>query len=372
MSDSFAATYYDGRTGRRYAVQLRRVGASHYAIEGDGVRRGGSIALLSITPPLARVERTIELPDGARVRVAHDAAIGAWFPRADRLESLVDRLEKFAPAIAVAIVVSLATLVGGAIWGVPWIADRIAAHVPSSVEHRLGEEVMASLGRFGLKPTNLDAERRAELSTRFDAIARGEGDGLRVEFRHAPNIGANAFAVPGGTVVVTDELVDGLTDDREFDAVVAHEIGHEHSRHALRQTLRGSLVAIAAAVFAGDVSSAAAVVVAVPTFLLDSHYSREFEAEADGFAFDLLARHHESPHWFAEAMRTLQAEASEDDTRVAYLSSHPATIARIEAADAAAIAFAKSHPKLCPNGVCPGEGDDEDEGDDADDADDDD
>ena len=122
----------------------------------------------------------------------------------------------------------------------------------------------------------------------------------------------------------------------------------------MRQTLRSSFVAIVAAFFAGDVSSASTVVVAIPTFLLDSHYSRSFEEEADSHAFDLLARHDESPHWFGEAMRRLAAEAP-DDRQLAYLSSHPSSALRIAAADAAALAFANAHPGLCPNGICPGE-----------------
>ena len=155
---------------------------------------------------------------------------------------------------------------------------------------------------------------------------------------------------------MTDQLVRTLDDDSEFDAVVAHEIGHQQRRHALRQTLRGSIVAIVAAFFAGDVSSAGAVVVAVPTFLLTSHYSREFEDEADRYAFELLAQHDESPHWFAEAMRRLEAQRpARRRAHASYLSSHPDTEERIAAADEAAQAFAAAHPDLCPKGVCPGE-----------------
>lgn len=354
MADTFEGTYFDGRNGYAHAAVLRRVGERHFALDGDGIARGGAIRDLSITPPLARVARTVEFADGARLLLPHDAAIDDWFPHRDRLEALVDRMERHAHAVAAAIFVCLATLVVGAKWGVPWAADRIADKVPPAVERSLGEQVLENLDRIGLKASRLDAERRAALTARFAKLTGGL-DGAadyRVEFRNAPGVGANAFALPGGTIVVTDQLVDMLYDDREFDAVVAHEIGHEQHRHALRQTLRSSFVAIVAAFFAGDVSSASAVVVAIPTFLLNSHYSRGFEAEADGFAFDLLARHGESPRWFAVVMSSLSARAPED-SRLAYLSSHPPSAARIAAADAAATAFAAAHPDLCPNGVCP-------------------
>jgi Zn-dependent protease with chaperone function len=360
MSERFAGTYYDGVSGRAHAVELRRVGRGHYAIEGDGIVRGGSLASLAVTPRLARVARTIELPDGARVLVAHDASVDAWFPRQGRFEAFVDRLEHHAYVVGAAIFVCVAALAIGAIWGVPRAADAIALRIPPGVEHALGQEVLENLDRFGLKASTLDAGRRGALVERFDRLAADAGGPYVLAFRDAPGVGANAFAIPGGTVVVTDQLVKKLGDDREFDAVVAHEIGHQQRRHALRQTLRGSMVAIVAAFFAGDVSSAGTVVVAVPTFLLTSHYSRDFEDEADHYPFDLLSRHGESPHWFAEAMRDLQADHPKDvRSRVAYVSSHPDTADRITAAEDAAIRFAAAHPDLCPNGVCPGEGPDD-------------
>jgi len=374
MSDSFAGTYYDGVIGRAHAVLLRRVGSAHYALAGEGVERSGTIASLRVTPPLGRVARTIEFGNGARLLLAHDAPIDAWFPRMGRLEALVDRLERHAYAIAVAVFVCVTALTVGAFWGIPKAADAVAFEVPPEAERALGDQVLERLDQLGLKPSTLDSERRTALVARFDALGREGAERYRLEFRDAPGVGPNAFALPGGTVVVTDQLVAVLDDDREFDAVVAHEIGHQRRRHALRQTLRGSAVAIVAAFFAGDVSSAGAIVIAVPTFLLTSHYSREFEDEADRYAFDLLARHGESPHWFAEAMRVLQSEhPARGRSRVAYLSSHPDTADRIAEADDAATKFAAAHPDLCPNGVCPGEepeadSDCEDCGDDEDDA----
>ncbi len=357
MNDAFEGIWFDGQIGHAHAVVLRRVDTQQYSLEGEGIARSGPLADLTLTPRLARIARTLEFPDGARLLLDSDAAIDAWFPDKGRIERLVDRLERHAHAVAVSIVVCIASLVAGAIWGVPWLADRIAMAIPASAERALGGQVLDGLDRLGFEPSTLAPERRAELATRFAGLA---GDtAYHLEFRAAADIGANAFALPGGTVVVTDGLVELFHDDREFDAVIAHELGHQQYRHALRQTLRGSFVAIVAALFAGDVSSAGAVVVAIPTFLLDSHYSRGFEEEADRHAFDLLARHGESPCWFAEAMRALQQD-SVDEEYYAYLSSHPPTVDRIAAAEAAALAFASAHPAPCPAQGCGDEGAGED------------
>ena len=136
---------------------------------------------------------------------------------------------------------------------------------------------------------------------------------------------------------MTDELVE-LLDDEQILAVLAHETGHQQGRHVMRSVLQDSAVILIAAFFSGDVSSASAVVVAIPTFLMRSHYSRGFESEADEFAFAALEKAQISPRRFAEAMEKLEQQheleqadgaSRKDDEPADYLSTHPATNLRI-------------------------------------------
>jgi Zn-dependent protease with chaperone function len=346
--NAFTAHWFDGLTSRMHAVTVSCADDGQVQVVGDGVDRREALTALRISPRLGRTPRTIVFADGARLLVADHALLDAWFPAEDRLQRLVDLLERHAHAVAASIIVSVVALVVTFVWGVPWLSDRIAMQIPASVEARLGEGVLGQLDRvFGFEPSTLDEQRQDELRARFDRLvaslpSMGE---QRLLFRHAEGVGANALALPGGTIVVTDELVALFADDREFDAVVAHELGHQHDRHALRQTLRSSFVVVLAAFFAGDVSAASTVVVGVPTFLLQSHYSRGFEDDADRFAFRALAAMGESPAWFAEAMRKLDAEHADYGEDVSYLSTHPASSARIEAAEAAGAEFLIAHPE---------------------------
>jgi len=168
-----------------------------------------------------------------------------------------------------------------------------------------------------------------------------------VVFYKAPAIGANAFALPGGTIVVTDDLVDLIADDDvnedEFLAIVAHEVGHQQYHHVMRSVLQQSVVAIVAAFFVGDVGSASTIVITIPAFLLQNHYSRGFEQQADDYAFGALAAHGISPRVFANVMRKLEKQ-SPDAEDMSYLSSHPLTAERIARAEAAADAFEKKKP----------------------------
>jgi len=130
----------------------------------------------------------------------------------------------------------------------------------------------------------------------------------------------------------------GADEDR-FLAVIAHEIGHEEHRHVLRSVLQNSGVVLISVYFTGDVSSASALVVSVPTFLLNSHYSRAFEAEADDYAFASLAAHHISPGRFAEVMEAMQKADPHIRHEVGYLSTHPLSVDRIMSARKAAERF---------------------------------
>jgi len=349
---SLAARYFDGQSSRVHDVAVELLDNRTLCLRGAGIERDEPLENLSVSPRLARIARTIELAEGARLLLDDHPLIDQWFPLHNPLQRWVDRLERHAHAVAASIVVCV---LSGAVlfyWGVPWMSDRIAAQLPEQVETRLGEEVLAQLDRFaGLAPSSLDMERQSGLLERFAALKADMpgAENHRLLFRNAAGIGPNALALPGGTVIITDQLVSLVNDDREIDAVLAHELGHQQQHHALRQTLRSSFVIVIAAMFAGDVSSASAVVVAVPTFLLQGHYSREFESEADAFALRTLAERGISPAWFAQAMRTLEAFVSdqgESDDSPGYLSSHPQTRERIDEAEFAGEKFAIEHPEL--------------------------
>lgn len=349
---SLAARYFDGQSSRVHDVAVELLDNRTLRLRGAGIERDEPLEHLRVSPRLARIARTIELADGARLLLDDHPLIDQWFPLHNPLQRWVDRLERHAHAVAASIVVCV---LSGAVlfyWGVPWMSDRIAAQLPEQVETRLGEEVLAQLDRFaGLAPSSLDMERQSGLLERFAALKADMpgAENHRLLFRNAAGIGPNALALPGGTVIITDQLVSLVNDDREIDAVLAHELGHQQQHHALRQTLRSSFVIVIAAMFAGDVSSASAVVVAVPTFLLQGHYSREFESEADAFALRTLAERGISPAWFAQAMRTLEAYVSDEggsDDSPGYLSSHPQTRERIDEAEFAGEKFAIEHPEL--------------------------
>jgi predicted Zn-dependent protease len=197
---------------------------------------------------------------------------------------------------------------------------------------------LATLDRIALKPSKLDTDKQVEVEERFRDFIAGEPGEEKYElvFRSG-SVGPNAFALPGGIIVVTDDMVNLAAGDGELMAVLAHEIGHALGRHALRLVLQDSGVAVLVTALAGDAVSMTFLAAALPTALLQSHYSRQFEAEADAYAFAHLKRHGYSPQLFADMMRRLQQASKSSDQEggvLQYFSTHPLTEERIERAEA--------------------------------------
>jgi Zn-dependent protease with chaperone function len=339
-----AGTYYDGRSSRPHAVAVLCTGAMLHTT-GEGVDRTDPLDAVMPSAPLAGVPFTLRFADGARLQVPGDAPVAQWFPRHHRLENRVNRWERRAGIVAAAVLVVALALVALFNWGVPMAADYGAMHLPQSVDRAIGKRTLGVLRAHWLAPSTLPEARRGELKKRFrDFVARtGDADRLQLEFYRSKTLGANALSLGGGIIVVTDAMVRALPDDDAFLAVTAHEMGHQRYRHMLRTVLRSSGVAVVAGVLAGDVSGSA-FATAIPVFLLNAHYSRGFEAQADDFAFHALARAGISPMAFVRAMLALEKAHPElrNDASARYLSSHPVTAGRIARAKAAAQRFERA------------------------------
>jgi predicted Zn-dependent protease len=329
----FQAQYYDGKSSASREVRVRAY-SSEVEIVGEDVRARIPLAALKLAPPIPGTRRILQLADGAQLQTADEAAVTALFPKS----SIVDILERRWPyAIASLVVVALAAW-WAVVYGVPLAARVVANSAPLKVEAVLGERTLQALDAAGCAPSALSAERQNELRQLLARLTNGLGDGYpyRLELRNCQRIGANAFAMPGGTLVVTDAMVKLAQNDEQLLAVLAHEVGHVRHRHGLRLALQSLGVGALIAALAGDAASVTALAVAVPSVLLQSGYSRAFEEEADSYAFMRLKEIGVAPRHFADIMRRLEAShrrvAGDDRHVLDYLSSHPNTESRIERA----------------------------------------
>ena len=330
-----AATWFDGLSAQAQEVWI--------VIEGpDLVLQGAErevarhpVAALAWATPAGAPRPVLVLPDGGQVVLAGSgdaATLGIVAARA----SLVERGGRSRAAAAACLAGLVAMIVAAFIWLVPAVESLVKQHLPWRVELRLGLEVLHALDRTTLRQTELAEDVRRPIDRRFDAMAKAAGlRGARLEFRGGGTLGANAVALPGRIVVVTDELVRLLADDALIDAVIAHELGHLHHRHTLGRIVADSAYAMIVAAVLNDHSIVSAIAARAPPLVVQAVHSRDDERESDAFAFDLLRRTGRTPEDFARAMEALQRARGSAPEPGGWLSTHPPTRERIEAARAA-------------------------------------
>jgi predicted Zn-dependent protease len=333
----FQGRWRTGTSAADVPVEVEREG-DVLVIRGEQELARVALAKVVADAPLPGVARLLTLPDGAQIETDQREAVAALFPTRNRIDATAFRLESSWPAAlsAIPVIAGVAWLLVAVL--MPRAADPVARMVSPTVELAMGEQALATLDHTVLKPSQLDPDTQDEVERQFRQFVAGEPHEQDYElvFRSGA-MGPNAFALPGGIIVVTDDMVKLAANEGELMAVLAHEIGHARGRHALRLVLQDSGVAVLVTALAGDAVSMTFLAAALPTALLQSHYSRQFEAEADDYAFAHLKRHGYSAQLFADMMRRLQQASKSSDQEggvLQYFSTHPLTQERIDRAEA--------------------------------------
>lgn len=140
----------------------------------------------------------------------------------------------------------------------------------------------------------------------------------------------NAFALPGGIIVVNSGIIQNMQSYEELTALLGHEVTHINNRHSLRSMLKSLSVSASLSLLLGDVSSG---IIKGATQLNQLSYSRKLETEADKAGVSVLYQNHINPDGMVRLMQTL--EAMEKVKPIGFLSSHPLTQERIKIAQGA-------------------------------------
>jgi Zn-dependent protease with chaperone function len=277
-------------------------------------------------------EGSLQVGDVAGWQAALQGA-GHAAPLAERMQT---RWGVFAGVLAVA----LGCLFAFYRWGTPWAATQLTRQVPLDWETSLSARVLSDLDARMLAPSRVPPARQQALRAGFEALARQVPPGLRrypayepplvLQFRRG--LGANAFALPGGTIVVTDGMLElaqrhQLPDDAVL-GVLAHEIGHVLHRHTTRMVVEQGVLNVGLGLALGDVSSLVSTGASLLTGLA---YRRGHESEADCFAVGLLRNAGRPTAPMADLLLRMEAAAAPAAGAAAggdwirFLSSHPAT-----------------------------------------------
>ena len=287
--------YFDGRHGKGHAVQLQLDGLQ-LRIVGDGIDR--TVALRSMQWPerTRHGMRIAHLEGGGSVQSADSTAWDAWSNAAGLHDSWVVRLQQSWRAVALSALALVALVVALQQWGVPVAARAIVALTPRTVDAAIGDYTLAAIDEHLMQPSALPAQQARQLQQALTKAVAGMPAGTVPQWQlvlRASKLGPNALALPNGTIIVTDDMVNMVDGNEDvLVGVLAHELGHVQQRHGMRMLVQVAALGALAGAVVGDFSS---LLDTVPALMGQASYSRQAEQEADAMAVDVLRHARLSP-----------------------------------------------------------------------------
>lgn len=335
--------FFDGISAKPIPVPVRVAGGR--LILGGPVWREwdcGDLRASETVRPFMRVgpsgsRERLELTDGA-LTVAIEAASPDLRPR-DRIPY---RLLGCVLGAAVA-------LLGFALYGLPILVDLAMPAIPLSFEQRVATAARKQLDATLLAPGECAAPAgRAALERMVMSLKIAAGDPalalppIPIDVRVVDSSVANAFALPGGTIVLTSQLIASANRSDELAGVIAHELGHVAARDPTRLMLQNLGRSLLLGFFMGDMTGST-IFVAMGNEVVSAQYGREAERAADAFAARTMLRAGADATALADFLERIDPD---DDETLAFLSDHPFTSERAAAIRAGAAVPWRTQPIL--------------------------
>jgi predicted Zn-dependent protease len=327
------AHYLDGRNATRHNVVLRVTPAALHIVTETGETKSW---------PYDRIRQTQGSYAGEPVRLEYGEE-----PSETVVVSSTDLLQdihRVAPSLArhlhnpirrkarlrCTVIAAGAVFVLTAVlykWGIPGFAAAATPYIPTSWENALGREVVGQL-----VPTERqcrDPERTAKLARVVQALSSTAPSSpypITLYVVDSPSI--NAFAAPGGHVVLFRGLLERTENPEQLAGVLAHELQHVYRRHTTRAILEQTASTFFMTAFVGDFSGVAWGLQGART-LGALHYSRSHETEADMEGLRMLQAANLDPGAMIAFYGILQQTTKDHREALDFLATHPNIAERI-------------------------------------------
>ncbi len=315
---SLPGNYMDGRSPVARAVMLQR--DAHHLVFTDGVHTHRYPAReVEFEAGLPGLPDKLQLPDGGVIEIASDYRSRHLAGGPSLGTRLLEWLHSGWQVLAVLVLLTVLAVWYGYRYGLPWLAEEAARRTPVSIEEQMAAPTISLLERTNsVRPSQLSQARQDALQALLlQAVPKGSHYHYQLRMVDSRDIGANAFALPAGQVIMTDQLVKAARNDDELFAVLAHEVGHVEGRHGLRGLIQYGGLSLAVTLFSGDTTPLLAV---APIMLADMKYSRDFERDADRHAFRTLSARGLSPCILGQFLTRISGP---DSSATSLLASHP-------------------------------------------------
>lgn len=287
---------------------------------------------------LGSLPREIQLSGRGELVVPSNEATDNWLAKSGSARTA--RLESSLTAVLISIVLVPVVIFATFKYVIPALAIEFAAYVPQDAKILASQHTLQSLDYTVLNESELDAETDARIRESFSELLRKVNlneDDYSLHFRTSEHFGPNAFALPDGTIVMMDELIQELDyQDNLINAILLHEIGHVEHNHSMQLIAESLAIAVALNFVLGDLGGLTEVFAGLSGSLAENQYSQKHEWEADNFAIRLMSENDLDPNDFANAMRVFLEYSAGETSASALFSTHPMTQERIDNAEAQA------------------------------------
>ena len=338
------AIYYDGKSSKPYHVEVSETHdgiqimynqeGSHFTkfwrlddIDPESFNSGDKVILSYGEFPYEKLE--IEGPDAHRF-------IKASLESESYIKNIYYQISQANPVKLV--LVSFAFLVlfvyAYIFYISPFVGEKAVNIVPQDVEVKAGEVIYRNMSYM----VDKDSVKSEMLLEFFDLCGFESDYPIRIDYSDSDIV--NAFALPGGQIVIYKGLVDKTECWDELAALMAHELAHVNQRHSFKQLARSVSSYLILSVLTGDVAGASSVILENANTLNQMANSRIHEKEADITGLAYLKTSKIRPKAMMDLFERLmmantlpeEIEKYKDkaESNLEFLSSHPLTQHRID------------------------------------------
>jgi Zn-dependent protease with chaperone function len=319
--NTYKGRYFDGKTSRAVEVTITNDDANIY-LNAEGITKKWPLAEITqedCTRQFLSIRFGSAFPY-EQLDSTDKAFIDTWLKLNNK--SGFRHLHSATGFLAVLLLFVLSIFVLGYAYGLPWLAGVVANKVPISYEVTLGENALKGM----LAESKTNELKSKQLNLFFKQLHIQSDYSIKIYYVNEEVV--NAFALPGGNIVVYDGLVKKLKNENELAALLAHEFTHVQKRHATRNIFRNMAGYILISALTGDMNGLTQQFILTADNLGTLSYSRELETEADDYGMQVLKENNLS----CAGMKSLFETFKEEEKIAVHelLSSHPDLDSRIE------------------------------------------
>jgi predicted Zn-dependent protease len=238
-------------------------------------------------------------------------------------QSFFDKIGAMGCLLAIVLVVLPA--IAAYIWLLPALADRAARQISPETERQMGDAMYKALS-VGY---TVDSSKTRLVQQFYNELGYGGAYDMRITVVQEPVV--NAFAVPGGQIVVYDSILRIMDRPEQLAALLAHEASHIQLRHSTRTIFRQLSNSLIFSILLGDFGTISAIVSQQGAQLAGLSYSRALEIEADDHGLELMEAAQIPLNGMPDLFEKMESAVSKESRVEApdFLSTHPALSERI-------------------------------------------